>query len=43
MRLANGYFSTKLEVGMPDPKAEASYQAAANAIRKAILLATESK
>jgi hypothetical protein len=41
--LGDGYFSTKLEVGMPDPKLEASYQAAANGIRKAILLATEAK
>jgi hypothetical protein len=41
--LGNGYFSTKLEVGMPDPKLEASYQAVANGIRKAILLATEAK
>jgi hypothetical protein len=41
--LGDGYFSTKLEVGMPDPKLEASYQAAASGIRKAILLATEAK
>jgi hypothetical protein len=41
--LGDGYFSTKLEVGMPDPKLEASYQAAAGGIRKAILLATEAK
>jgi len=41
--LGNGYFSTKLEVAMPDPKLEASYQAVATAVRKAILLATEAK
>jgi hypothetical protein len=41
--LGNGYFSTKLEVAVPDPKIEASYQAVATAIHKAILLATEAK
>lgn len=41
--LGNGYFSTKLEVAIPDPKLEASYQAVATGIRKAILLATEAK
>ena len=41
--LGNGYFSTKLEVASPDPKLEASYQAVASAVRKAILLATEAK
>jgi hypothetical protein len=41
--LGNGYFSTKLEVAMPEPKLEASYQAVATGIRKAILLATEAK
>jgi hypothetical protein len=41
--IGNGYFSTKLEVAVPDPKLEASYQAVATAVRKAILLATEAK
>ena len=41
--IGNGYFSTKLEVAVPDPKIEASYQAVATAIHKAILLATEAK
>jgi len=41
--LGNGYFSTKLEVAVPEPKSEVSYQAVATAIRKAILLATEAK
>jgi hypothetical protein len=41
--LGNGYFSTKLEVAVPDPKIEASYQAVATAVHKAILLATEAK
>jgi hypothetical protein len=41
--IGNGHFSTKLEVAMPDPKLEASYQAVATAVRKAILLATEAK
>jgi hypothetical protein len=41
--MGNGYFSTKLEVASPDPKLEASYQAVATGIRKAILLATEAK
>lgn len=41
--LGNGYFSTKLEVAMPDPKLEASFQAVAGAIHKAILIATEAK
>jgi len=41
--LGNGYFSTRLEVALPDPKLEASYHAVANGIRKAILLATEAK
>ncbi|HVE40773.1 MAG TPA: hypothetical protein VNM14_12845, partial [Planctomycetota bacterium] len=41
--LGNGYFSTKLEVAVPDPKIEASYQAVSTAVHKAILLATEAK
>lgn len=41
--LGNGYFSTKLEVGVPEPKLEASYQAVAAGIHKAILLAGEAK
>jgi len=41
--LGNGYFSTKLEVAVPEVKLEASYQAVATGIRKAILLATEAK
>jgi hypothetical protein len=41
--LGNGYFSTKLEVALPDPRIENSYQAVATAIHKAILLATEAK
>ena len=41
--LGNGYFSTKLEVAMPEPKLETSYQAVSTGIRKAILLATEAK
>jgi len=41
--LGNGYFSTKLEVAMPDSKLEASYQVVSTGIRKAILLATEAK
>jgi hypothetical protein len=41
--LGNGYFSTKLEVAVPDPKIESSYQAVATAIHKAILLATEAR
>jgi hypothetical protein len=42
-QLGNGYFSTKLEVAMPDPRLEASYQAVATGIRKALLLLTEAK
>lgn len=41
--IGNGYFSTKLEVAMPDSKLEASYQAVATGVRKAILLASEAK
>lgn len=41
--LGNGYFSTKLEVAIPEPKSETSYQAVAQGIHKAILLATEAK
>ncbi len=41
--VGNGYFSTKLEVAIPDPKLEAAYQAVATGVRKAILLATEAK
>jgi len=41
--IGNGYFSTKLEVAVPDSKLEASYQAVATGVRKAILLATEAK
>jgi hypothetical protein len=41
--IGNGYFSTKLEVAIPDPKLEASYQAVAAGVRKAILIATEAK
>jgi hypothetical protein len=41
--IGNGYFSTKLEIAVPDAKLEASYQAVAAAVRKAILLATEAK
>lgn len=41
--IGNGYFSTKLEVAVPDAKLDASYQAVATGIRKAILLATEAK
>ena len=41
--LGNGYFSTKLEVAVPESKLEASYQAVSTGIRKAILLATEAK
>jgi hypothetical protein len=41
--LGNGYFSTRLEVALPDPRLEASFQAAATAIHKAILIATEAK
>jgi len=41
--IGNGFFSTKLEVAMPDPRLEASYQAVASAVRKAILLASEAK
>jgi vacuolar-type H+-ATPase catalytic subunit A/Vma1 len=42
-QLGNGYFSTRLEVAMPDPKLEASYQAVAAGIRKAVLLMAEAK
>ena len=41
--VGNGYFSTKLEVAVPDPKLEPSYQAVATGIKKAILLAAEMK
>jgi hypothetical protein len=41
--LGDGYFSTKLEVSVPDPRLEASYQAAASAVRRAILIASEMK
>jgi hypothetical protein len=41
--LGNGYFSTKLEVAVPDAKLEASYQAVALGIHKAILLASEAR
>ena len=39
----NGHFSTKLDLASPDPAAEASFQAAARAIRKAVLIAAESR
>ncbi len=42
-QLGNGYFSTKLEVAMPDPRLEASYQAVATGIRKALLLLSEAR
>lgn len=42
-KLGNGHFSTKLDVGVPEPKLEASCQAAATAARKALLLAVEAK
>ncbi len=41
--LGNGYFSTRLEISLPDPKLEASFQAVATAVRKAILVASEAK
>lgn len=41
--IGNGYFSTKLEVAVPDARLEASYQAVSTGVRKAILLATEAK
>ncbi len=41
--LGNGYFTTKVDVVVPDPKLEASYQAVATGIRKAILLAAEAR
>lgn len=41
--VGNGFFSTKLEIAVPDPKLEASYQAVATGVRKAILLATEAR
>src|SRR6185295_13251962 len=41
--LGNGYFSTKLEVAVPEPRLEVSYQAVSTGVRKAILLATEAK
>ena len=42
-QLGNGYFSTRLEIAMPDPKLEVSYQAVAAGIRKALLLMAEAK
>jgi hypothetical protein len=41
--IGNGYFSTRLEVAVPDAKLEAACQAVATGVRKAILLATEAK
>jgi hypothetical protein len=41
--IGNGYFSTKLEVAVPDARLEPSYQAVSTGVRKAILLATEAK
>jgi hypothetical protein len=41
--LGNGYFSVKLDVGVPDPKSEPSFQAVATGVKKAVLLATEMK
>lgn len=41
--IGNGLFSTKLDVSVTDPKAEASYQAFATAVKKAILLSSEAK
>ncbi len=41
--LGNGYFSTKLEVEVPVPALEASYQAVASGVHKAVLLAEEAK
>jgi hypothetical protein len=41
--IGNGYFSTKLEVAVPDAKLESDYQAVATGVRKAILIATEAK
>jgi hypothetical protein len=42
-QLGNGYFSTRLEVAAPDPKLEASYQAVATGVRKALLLLSEAR
>jgi hypothetical protein len=41
--LGNGFFSTKLEVAIPEKPLEPSYQAVATGIRKAVLLASEAK
>lgn len=41
--MGNGFFSTKLDVQVPEPKLESSYQAVATGIRKAILLAFEAR
>ena len=41
--IGNGYFSTKLEVAVPDARLEPSYQAVSTGVHKAILLATEAK
>lgn len=41
--IGNGYFSTRLEVAVPDAKLEAACQAVATGVRKAILLASEAK
>ncbi len=41
--LGNGYFSTRLDVGVHDPKLDAACQAVATGIKKAILLAAEMK
>lgn len=41
--VGNGYFSTRLDVAVPDKAQEASFQAVASAVKKAILIASEAR
>lgn len=42
-QVGNGYFTTKLDIGGPDPAADAAYQAVGKAVRKAVMIAAEAK
>ncbi len=42
-QVGNGHFSVQLDLAAPDPAAEASFAAAAKAVRKAVLIAAEAR
>ena len=41
--IGNGHFSTKVDVAVPEKAVEASYQAVATGVKKALLLAAEAR